>query len=237
MKHENLFKIYIPEPCHEDWGKMTPNEQGAFCKVCSKTVVDFSVKTQNEIQKFLGENLEKKICGRFKSDQLNETPRLKIQPPKFEFPKFLFPLSFSPVRTYTMAVLLFASVALASCGNSETEGNNGWGSGEGDSIHVMVNGGLEVMPVKDTVKENKEINENYNHPDLNTMGGLSYKQVKTDSVRVDSAAFRMVGEVSIQIPKDSVQNNTDSVKVNNNHIKMGMVKKTETLKGDVQFEK
>ena len=47
----------------------------------------------------------------------------------------------------------------------------------------------------------------------------------------------MVGEVSIQMPKDSLQNNTDSVRVNNNHVKMGIVKKAETLKGDVQFEK
>lgn len=238
MKHENLFKIYIPEPCHEDWGKMTANEQGAFCKVCSKTVVDFSVKTENEIQKFLGENLDKKICGRFCADQLAETPRLKVQQPKFEFPRFLFPLSFSPVRAYTMAVLLFASVALASCGNSETGG----GSGEGDSIHVMINGGLEVRPPQnDTVKETKEINENINRPDPNTMGGVSIQQVKQNNIRVDSLEIRMVGEISVKNNNDSTKINTDSTQVNNQNIKMGKIQRVkqekEYLKGDMKIEK
>src|SRR5436190_16160462 len=239
MKHENLFKIYIPEPCHENWGKMTANEQGAFCKVCSKTVVDFSVKTESEIQKFLGENLDKKICGRFCAEQLAETPRLKVQPQKFEFPRFLFPLSFSPVRAYTMAVLLFASVAFASCGNSETGG----GSGEIDSTHAMVNGGLEVRPPKnDTLKEIKETNENNNCPDPNTMGGVSIQQVKQNNIKIDSSDIRMVGEISIKNNNDSTQiNNNDSTQVIHQNIKMGKIQKVkheqEYLKGDMKFEK
>src|SRR5690349_7698460 len=111
MKYENLFKIHIPEPCHEDWNKMNPNQQGAFCKVCSKTVVDFSSKTPHEISRFFSENLDRKVCGRFKAEQLVETIQLKNETRKLkiEIPKFLFPLSFSPVRAFTMAIFLFAS--------------------------------------------------------------------------------------------------------------------------------
>lgn len=32
------MKISIPKPCNENWNEMTPDQQGAFCKVCSKVV-------------------------------------------------------------------------------------------------------------------------------------------------------------------------------------------------------
>src|SRR5438132_12349136 len=103
MEYENLFRIHIPEPCHEDWNKMTSNQQGAFCKVCSKTVVDFSEKSSEEINKFLADNINKKICGRFKTTQLDETPKLKNEIPKIHFPGYLFPISYSPLRAFAMA--------------------------------------------------------------------------------------------------------------------------------------
>lgn len=67
MKH----KITIPTPCHENWDKMTPNENGRFCLSCSKTVVDFTSMLPNEIQHFFIQNQNKKICGRFKNSQLD----------------------------------------------------------------------------------------------------------------------------------------------------------------------
>ncbi|WP_103864672.1 carboxypeptidase-like regulatory domain-containing protein [Aquimarina sp. I32.4] len=60
--------IDIPKPCHEDWGKMTSEEKGKHCKVCAKTVYDFTAKTDEQIiKKFEGNN---NICGRFKNSQL-----------------------------------------------------------------------------------------------------------------------------------------------------------------------
>ncbi|MBB4800334.1 hypothetical protein HNP37_000373 [Flavobacterium nitrogenifigens] len=67
MKH----KITIPEPCHEDWNKMSPNENGRFCMSCSKTVVDFTSMLPEEIQHFFIQNKNEKICGRFKKSQLD----------------------------------------------------------------------------------------------------------------------------------------------------------------------
>ena len=61
--------VNIPEPCHEDWNKMTPREQGRHCAACNKTVIDFTIKTDEQII----ETLESKgdICGRFKNQQLD----------------------------------------------------------------------------------------------------------------------------------------------------------------------
>ncbi|MBW1654401.1 hypothetical protein [Flavobacterium quisquiliarum] len=67
---ENKYKIAIPEPCHENWDKMTPNENGRFCLSCSKTVVDFTSMLPEEIQQYFISH--KNVCGRLKNEQLSE---------------------------------------------------------------------------------------------------------------------------------------------------------------------
>lgn len=67
MKH----KITIPEPCHENWDKMTPKDNGRFCMNCSKTVVDFTSMMPDEIRHYFLQNQNEKICGRFRKSQLN----------------------------------------------------------------------------------------------------------------------------------------------------------------------
>ncbi|HEY2726523.1 MAG TPA: carboxypeptidase-like regulatory domain-containing protein [Parafilimonas sp.] len=61
--------IYIPKPCHEDWNKMTPTQQGKFCSACNKQVVDFSLMSDNQILNFLSHQ-SGKLCGRFDAEQL-----------------------------------------------------------------------------------------------------------------------------------------------------------------------
>ncbi|MDB5280981.1 MAG: hypothetical protein JWO06_56 [Bacteroidota bacterium] len=64
------IRVQIQEPCKENWNEMTPTQQGAFCKSCSKNVIDFSNKTGNEIYNFLSV-ADDNVCGRFREDQLN----------------------------------------------------------------------------------------------------------------------------------------------------------------------
>jgi hypothetical protein len=64
------MRLSVPKPCHEDWNKMTLNEQGAFCKVCAKTVVDFSTMSDEEVLNYFKNKGEEKTCGRFKASQL-----------------------------------------------------------------------------------------------------------------------------------------------------------------------
>lgn len=64
---ERKYRITIPEPCHEDWDKMIPNDNGRFCESCSKNVVDFTTMLPEEIQHFFILNQNKSICGRIKN--------------------------------------------------------------------------------------------------------------------------------------------------------------------------
>lgn len=65
------FKLQIPEPCHEKWSEMSPREQGAFCKSCAKTVIDFSKMTDRELVDYLSKPKQGKTCGRFTKFQVN----------------------------------------------------------------------------------------------------------------------------------------------------------------------
>ncbi|ARV12963.1 hypothetical protein BTO09_11680 [Gilvibacter sp. SZ-19] len=69
--------LQIPEPCHEDWNKMTPQGLGRHCDSCAKTVVDFTAKSD----KFIASYFKKhdNICGRFRSDQLDRPIDLSVR--------------------------------------------------------------------------------------------------------------------------------------------------------------
>jgi len=75
------ISISIPEPCHEDWGQMTPNEQGRFCNACAKTVVDFSVMTDTQVLNYLIDKQHEKVCGRLLTEQM-DTPISIVKPAK-----------------------------------------------------------------------------------------------------------------------------------------------------------
>lgn len=72
----NLFKpkanyqVQISNPCQEDWDKMTEVKKGKFCASCSKTVVDFSLMSDQQIIDYFLKQ-PKNSCGRFSHDQLN----------------------------------------------------------------------------------------------------------------------------------------------------------------------
>lgn len=69
MKNQKI-KFSIAEPCHQDWNFMTPNEQGKFCDHCSKTVIDFTKLTDEEVLQLISAN-PGKICGRVNTSQMN----------------------------------------------------------------------------------------------------------------------------------------------------------------------
>ncbi len=65
------IKITIPEPCHENWNAMTPTEKGRHCRVCTKEVIDFTTKSDQEVTALVSSS--KNICGRMRTDQINRT--------------------------------------------------------------------------------------------------------------------------------------------------------------------
>ncbi len=64
--------ITIPEPCHENWNEMTPEEQGRHCAVCDKVVMDFTHKSKEEIIDKI-ESSEEQVCGRFNMTHVSPT--------------------------------------------------------------------------------------------------------------------------------------------------------------------
>jgi hypothetical protein len=78
-------KIYlsIPEPCHENWDKMTPQDQGRFCMNCSKVVVDFTEMSNTQILNYVQKSSN--TCGRFLHSQIN-TALTAPAPSKFSWP-------------------------------------------------------------------------------------------------------------------------------------------------------
>lgn len=65
------FQIQIPKPCDANWNEMTPNEQGKFCSLCDKTVVDFTKMSDEEIKHFFKiKKKEERVCGHFYASQV-----------------------------------------------------------------------------------------------------------------------------------------------------------------------
>jgi len=66
----NKFQIQLPKPCHENWNKMNPVEQGRFCNSCQKAVVDFTGMSDTQLVAFFKKPSTGSVCGRFDKDQL-----------------------------------------------------------------------------------------------------------------------------------------------------------------------
>ena len=64
-------QLSIPKPCHENWNEMNTTEKGAFCKVCTKEVTDFTQKTDREVIEYF-EQYKTNTCGRFRTDQIDQ---------------------------------------------------------------------------------------------------------------------------------------------------------------------
>jgi len=87
-------KIIIKKPCHENWTKMTPEEKGRHCAVCSKVVKDFTGMQTNEIVKEL-QQVKGDVCGRVEAKNLtpaNKKQELDFWVRSFVFRKAIYPL-------------------------------------------------------------------------------------------------------------------------------------------------
>jgi hypothetical protein len=87
------IKIQIPEPCHENWDKMTASAQSRFCNACSRVVVDFSVMSDKEVFNYIS-NTSSKICGRVSDDQLNRPIQMPFERKRISL-KYLWSLLIS----------------------------------------------------------------------------------------------------------------------------------------------
>jgi hypothetical protein len=97
----------IEKPCSEDWNKMSHNEKGAFCQLCTKQVHDFSNKSANEIKLALLELSGQSICTRMTVRQENEL--------NTEFKIWLAQKKRNPQQLFIAALLIVFGLTLFSC--------------------------------------------------------------------------------------------------------------------------
>lgn len=76
MKRQN-FILNINNPCNQDWNSMTKGNTGKFCSNCSKTVIDLTLLTDQEIIKIVEQT--PKLCGRLNQQQMNRSLETKQQ--------------------------------------------------------------------------------------------------------------------------------------------------------------
>jgi hypothetical protein len=82
------FQLQIPEPCHEDWDKMTPGDKGRFCDSCQKTVHDFTGMSDAQLIAFFKKPSTSSVCGRFYNDQLEKD--FEIPPKRIPWLRYFF---------------------------------------------------------------------------------------------------------------------------------------------------
>lgn len=58
------MKLHIHKPCSEKWDAMQHSSHGKFCELCSKHVIDFTEKTELEVQNIFNQANGKEVCGK-----------------------------------------------------------------------------------------------------------------------------------------------------------------------------
>lgn len=76
------MKLDIPQPCNERWDEMSPVRNGRHCASCAKTVIDFSLASDDELILFFKQNRSADVCGRLSTTQLNRDLQ-QVPPPPF----------------------------------------------------------------------------------------------------------------------------------------------------------
>jgi hypothetical protein len=96
----NDMKISIPQPCHQPWEGMTPQDGGRFCGQCSQVLIDFTDKTDEEIIRILKNHRQGSLCVRLGQPERVVRQALGRRAPRWQ--------------TLTVAVMSSVLVALGS---------------------------------------------------------------------------------------------------------------------------
>ena len=96
---------------------MSPNKDGRHCGLCDKTVIDFTVMSQEEITNYLTHNSKAQICGRILVPRKKETAiQIKLNQ--------LYKNIEHQIRFKPMRISLLGSLSLIMLISGCTENNN-----------------------------------------------------------------------------------------------------------------
>jgi hypothetical protein len=104
--------ITVPNPCHENWDSMMPQNQGRFCTSCQLVVTDFTKMDDQEIIHYFRMHQNEKICGHFRNEQLT---RMKIT----ITPAQLQNSNWSIIQQIGIAIFIVFASSLFSCTPSD----------------------------------------------------------------------------------------------------------------------
>lgn len=161
MKNQENIKVSIPNLCHEEWNAMTPNEKGAFCGKCCKTVIDFTKKTAEEITSIIKNANENSICGRFLSKQIVE-PQQHLIP----LTQNLSTINKSHfrIRSFAIATFIVFGTTLFSCSTTKNTGESITCTDtiitdtNVDDIEYPMMGAIAPVQIKDSTASNSDDN-------------------------------------------------------------------------------
>lgn len=68
----------IENPCSENYNSMQSTYNGRRCKACETTVIDFTHRSVSEIEDYLLNHTNEKICGRYKNYQVNTPTKTEV---------------------------------------------------------------------------------------------------------------------------------------------------------------
>ncbi|QCX37082.1 hypothetical protein FF125_01000 [Aureibaculum algae] len=206
--------ISIPKPCHEDWRKMTPYQQGKFCNSCAKTVVDFTKKSVTEIQSFFIVNQGKKVCGRFQQTQLDTIT--------IEIPEQVLFQQHSFSKIFLLSLLITMGATLMSCNND----------GKKQKINQVI--------VLDSIA-NSEISI---HEKIDSLGANtkvdSIRENKKDTLieklsnpPIPPPPITTVGMTVLGLPQPEPQEEKDSIKEIEEPMPFGMIEASPKFKNSI----
>jgi hypothetical protein len=205
-----MLFLSIPKPCHENWDEMSSREQGAFCKVCAKTVIDFTSLSDDEVKNYFLRNRNQKTCGRFRDDQLTEPkslPELLSRPIPF-WKKFL-----------AIVFILFGTF-LSGCNNEIKNKPGRQDLAESEQLRMTV--GVTLSEIKmDTTFLEKTVFTSVGTPAIidedivcpsPLVGDVDIQIIEEQEIKRDTSF--LVGEIIEETPKriDPVIAKVDSVK-------------------------
>ncbi len=181
-----MLLITIPEPCHENWTDMSPREQGAFCNVCSKTVIDFTALSDVEVKNYFLSNHGQKTCGRFKNIQLTNSDNILPAVLAGNIPLWK--------KILAMVVVLFGSF-LTGC-KEQVLGKIAVPEKQEKNEYTVV--GITLTEIETEKSKAKEL--------FMTKGFISPVIIE----EIDTASFEIAGEIEMiqidTIPKPQIEN-------------------------------
>ena len=203
MENSN-FLIRIPEPCHEDWNSMQPDPKGKFCGSCSKSVFDFSNKTDSEIRDILIEYKDQKVCGHFKKTQVNRPFNISIN--LSDLPK-----NVSTTKVFAIALFLVFGTFLFSCTNLQGKKVDGIEIVDPKDGNYVV-GEMAAIPINtltiDTISQIDPISTT-SISETHISGGVSIEQVPVIEEVTPQVENYILGQMMVVANKvnDSTINN------------------------------